>query len=287
MSTSIYKETRNYPRALAAQKSKNSVASANQIFDSGLSILVLNKNKPELISQVIHGFEELQRSSNRSFPVELIIGDTGSTDPRVEQLYSKVNSGITVIRDLEYNFSKNNNDLVSISNFDTLLFMNNDVLISENTESIIASFSAQRSLGTKTIISVRLHFPDGTIQHEGVDFSKNKDSFMQPFHPNHGEKEHANFPKGVTIEVPAVTGAFLLINRIHFNHIGSFSTAFLAECQDIALCLESAKHGGKSYVLNCGMLVHIENGTRPKNESNSKDRQLFLRKYRSFCEALN
>lgn len=61
--------------------------------------------------------------------------------------------------------------------------------------------------------------------------------------------------------------------------------AFEREAQDVDLCLRAARLGWDVEVLDCGPLVHEENGTRPKGEEWWADRRLFLRRWLSYLEA--
>jgi GT2 family glycosyltransferase len=218
--------------------------------------------------------------------MELIIGDTGSDDEKTLELYghSRINEKVVYLH--TYHFSRNNNSLVSYANFKNFLFLNNDVLIQKNSESIIKAWKLYKELGTEAIISAELSYPDSTIQHAGVDFINAGDSMGLSYHPGHRLPTSGKIKDRNYYESPAVTGAFLLISAKYFYKSGGFDEGFSKECQDISLCLEARRLGIKCFVGNFGKLTHLENATRPKNEEDWDDRRRFLRKYKRYIEIL-
>jgi GT2 family glycosyltransferase len=250
----------------------------------GLTIIVLNKDKPELISQVLTGFRKVFSSTNKK--IELLIGDTGSANPETKKIYSHLEQMESVYYLAEYHFSRNNNKLVEFAKYDTVLFLNNDVLVDANPESIIKAWDYHISLGTGSIVSCVMNYPNGNIQHLGVDFLSYGENKNLPFHPLHNKSKVDLATLSGVLEAPAVTGAFLMISLQMFIKCGGFDVRYMSECQDVALCLDSRVYGGECYIINCGPLTHIENATRPKNEENWKDRRRFLRKYSAYIEAL-
>jgi GT2 family glycosyltransferase len=187
---------------------------------------------------------------------------------------------------LDYHFSKNNNYLTKYTKTSHILFLNNDVLISKNPGALWECFSTHLKAEKEVISSVNLLFPDLSIQHTGVEFLKKGSQHNIPFHPH--SHEYLKFEKGAVKYVPAVTGAFLMTSKSLFEKIGGFDEDYEKECQDIAFCLTARKIDVLSRVIEAGNLIHIENGTRPKNDYSNLDRKRFLRKFSSFIEgALN
>ena len=82
-----------------------------------------------------------------------------------------------------------------------------------------------------------------------------------------------------------MTGACLMVRSPVFAACGGFSTAYAAECQDVDLCLRARRLGQNVVLVNAGTIIHLENGTRPKQDENWKDRQLFMRRWSAFIEA--
>ncbi len=249
----------------------------------GLSVIVLNLEAPDLLHQIYIGIEKAQHQfKENGYLLELIVGDTGSQGVEVLNLLDLIGEKYTVHRGLDYHFSKNNNYLARYTRTSHILFLNNDVLISKNPGALWECFSTHLIVGTEVISSVNLLFPDLSIQHTGVEFLKNISMHNLPFHPH--SHEYLEFIKGTVKYVPAVTGAFLMTSKSLFEKIEGFDEGYEKECQDIAYCLRARKIDVLSRVVEVGDLVHIENGTRPKNDYSNLDRKRFLRKFSSFIE---
>lgn len=250
---------------------------------AGLSMVVLNLDSPELLNSILHGFRIVRaKFESRGLKAELIVGDTGSSDPQTLQLMSGVDEGITFVGGLRYHFSSNNNTLFDRVSCDVVLFLNNDVLIADNPLAVIEAYECHRLTGD--VVSTFLDLPDGTVQHRGVEFLGDDRYFGLPYHPL--ARTEAQHSPGDEVISAAVTGAFLMMDSDLFARAGGFDAAYEAECQDIDLCLRVRRLGVGCRVLDAGRLVHIENATRPKGEENWSDRALFLRRWSSYIETL-
>jgi len=250
---------------------------------SGLSIIVLHKNRPDLLRQLFQSFIQLtELASLANVSVELLLGDTGSTESETIELLENAPIGVRVIEGMSYHFSRCNNDLFELSSFDSILFMNNDVLIDQCPEALLKSHQLLNSDQETGIVGAVLEFVDGSLQHGGIDFFQNPELFSFCYHPGaHGSN---NSVAGSILEAPATTGAFLMVGSRNFAHFGGFDEAFNAECQDIDFCLRMKRSGYKIKIPNFGRLIHIENGTREIGEENWGDRALFVRRWSSFVE---
>ena len=188
-----------------------------------------------------------------------------------------------VIKNLEYNFSRCNNHLETLASFDSILFLNNDIIFSEDPAVLKRAYERLRETENVGILGSVLLYPNHRVQHMGCDFLKEPDLWGLPFHINAGQ-----LPSTIGIPqesyYPGVTGAFLMIRRSLFRLCGGFDEQYETECQDIALCLEAQRRGFRTICIDLGALVHIENGTRPKGEENLRDRRRFLRKFGRYLE---
>jgi GT2 family glycosyltransferase len=276
-----YVDDSNIKRSAEISRSRRITGRRN--FSDGLSIVVLNLNSPDLLESILRGFELARLEFEaRGTRIELILGDTGSSDPRTLRLINELPKGVRCVRNMRYHFSRNNNEVFELVEYATTLFLNNDVLISENPTAIMRSYAVhQRS---REIVSVILDFPGGQTQHRGVYFLENSEHYGLPYHPGSGAPtEHA---PGKEVQSPAVTGAFLMINSELFARLDGFDDRYLVECQDVDLCLRANRLGVGCRILDVGTLVHIENGTRPKGEENWPDRRRFTRLWSSYLETL-
>ncbi len=251
---------------------------------SGLSIIILNKDAPELIAPLAEQLI-LQREAfeKEGLGFEILIGDTGSTNSTTLELYDRLPDFARVVRGMKYNFSLCNNELERLASFDTVLFLNNDIIFPNDLGILRTAFDRLHSVSNVGILGGVLLYPNGRIQHMGCDFLKETAVWGLPYHVHVGA-----LPSTITVpqqaNYPSVTGAFLMISRPLFRSCGGFDPCYQAECQDIALCLEAHRRGFSSTCVNLGEIVHIENATRPKGEENFADRRRFLRKYGAYIQ---
>lgn len=247
-----------------------------------LSIVILTKDRPEFLIPLVTQLESVLSSwTLRGIRAQILIGDTGSTDPKILDFYGSALKHTVVERGLSYHFSKNNNALAKKSQADFVLFLNNDILFSD--PALVLDGLLRELLIAKPlqVFGAHMSFASGMVQHAGIFFSRAPANWALPYHLGAGETPPAS---GKTAIVPAVTGAFLAMKREDFLSLGGFLESYAAECQDVDLCLKALRLGGHSKILSVGGIIHFENGTRPKGEINARDRELFLRRWQGYVE---
>lgn len=251
----------------------------------GLSIVVLHKERPDLLRRLWLGFSRVREVMQREgIECELLLGDTGSVDAETIGLLDAPPVGVTVFRGLEYQFSRCNNDLFERARCRTILFMNNDVYVDERPEGVLDAYRFLHGSPLVGAVGVVLLFEDGTVQHAGVDLLRGDDVFGLPFHPS--TRSTWSYPIGEVIDSPAVTGAFLMTHDDLFARAGGFDEQFAIECQDVDLCLRLRRADYDIRTVAVGPIYHVENATRESGEENWRDRALFIRRWSSYAECL-
>ena len=278
-----YRGTFNAERARRISMPRRTITPPDVV--AGLSIIVLHKDRPELLERLWRGFTNLRELFEREgIAVELLLGDTGTTNPVAVDLLNEHPLGVTVVRDLTYQFSRCNNDLFERVRFDSVLFMNNDVFVDQNPEGVLEAYRVHRDDPELGAVGVVMLFEDGTVQHAGVELLRTSDLFGIPFHP--GAKQPPAHSQGEAFDSTAVTGAFLMTSSDLFARSGGFDERYAAECQDIDYCLRLRRAGYRIRTLVVGPIFHVENATRDIGEENWNDRALFVRRWSSFAECL-
>ena len=252
---------------------------------NGLTIVILNLNKPELVQGIQTGFLKTREMFlDAGVPCELIIGDTGSTDPETIRLLSNVVEGMNVEYGMKYQFSRCNNELFRKIGTNAVLFLNNDVLINDNPESIKMAYDLLYRNENTAAVSAVLHFENGTLQHGGIDFLHIPSHEGFCYHP--GAQQKWDSQPGNSFPMAAGTGAFLMVRSELFANVGGFDEVYQAECQDVDLCLKLRRLGYDIQIGDFGRLVHLENATRPTGEENWEDRSLYMRRWSGFVSTL-
>ena len=196
--------------------------------------------------------------------VELVIVDNGSTD-ETSLLDGSTSGGLRVIRnDVNLGFAKACNQGASAASSDVFVFLNNDITALPGwLDALLDLLNQEPSVG---IAGARLLYPDGTIQHGGVDVTVGNDGRIRGQHRFVGEQA-GHPPANVLCEVEAVTGAALCIRRSCFEKSGGFSEEYWNGNEDIDLCL-SARASGWSVVYEpASTLVHLESQSGPERFS--------------------
>lgn len=281
----IYAELSNATRAAQATRPRTAPPPIGDV-PAGLSVLILNRNAPELLIPLV-GQLSAQRTAfaDHGLGFEVLVGDTGSTNPDVLALYANLPAGVRVARWMRYNFSRCNNTLESLAAFDAVLFLNNDIILPPQSDVLLGAYRTLVSTPGLGVLGSVLFYPDGSIQHMGCALLDKPEMWGLPYHINTRTRiAPGSLPALATY--PGVTGAFLMTRRSLFRRLGGFDPLYAAECQDIALCLEAYRLGSTAACAHLGPIVHIENATRPKGEENWSDRQRFLRKYGALIRSL-
>ncbi|MDQ1245854.1 MAG: hypothetical protein QG597_221, partial [Actinomycetota bacterium] len=94
--------------------------------EPGVAVVILNLDRPGLIVPLLRVLTAgTDAFAARGLGLQIIVGDTGSTDPQVLACYQELADRITVVPDLDYQFSACNNTCVSgrVSH-DHVLFLN-------------------------------------------------------------------------------------------------------------------------------------------------------------------
>ncbi len=251
----------------------------------GLTAVILNLDRPDLILPAIDRMAEVHDhlvAHNLGF--ELVIGDTGSADPEVLARYSDAPDWLTVVAELDYQFSRSNNESVTAApvGFDHLMLLNNDVVL-PSAAPVVELMRVLDEDPAAAVAGLCLQFPDGTVQHAGVDIVGQGFRRGLPWHPLAGSVYR---PGPARYPALAVTGACLMIRRSVWDAVGGLDEQYTTECQDVDLCLAVRRLGWGVHVVDAGRVVHYENATRDKDDGSLADRRLFVRRWGSFLEAL-
>lgn len=248
-----------------------------------LEIVVLSKDSPHLLETLIPSLDRVSAiTSAAGLNTSIVIVDTGTTNLEALQLLLDAPGSIDVDWSWVYQFSRSNNLVALGSSSDYLLFLNNDVEFSGREDQVFEHVNLMMADPEIVVLGNRLLFPDGRIQHDGVDFLRETAVFGLPFHPRAGEKPQ---PVETVRFALAVTGAYMMVRTESFVRVGGFDESYQRECQDVDLCLRLGQLGGKVALVDSGF-VHHENATRAKGEEDWGDRSRFLRLWSSHLRAL-
>ena len=239
-----------------------------------VSVIVLNKDRPELISKCVEALEEYADVA------EVIIGDTGSTDERTMAVYEGMPENFRVRWGLDYHFSKNNNELAQEATGTHLIFLNNDVFLEEGCVERMLEYSMCYKVGA---VGLRLIKERGVIDHDGQILWDDR-GIRTPDHENVNRLlSDVDSEDSVT---QGVTAACVLIRRDVFDSVGGFDETYEDVYQDCDLCLNLVSNGYSCITVRSKSAVHVGSATRGpttrERESVSRDREKYKKKWKGF-----
>jgi GT2 family glycosyltransferase len=236
------------------------------------SIVIPVHNRAGLTRQCL----ETLLGSPETAEVEIVVVDDCSTDSTAQVLAAYGDRVQVVRHEQNTGFGISCNDGAAAASGEWLVFLNNDTIPQPGWLDALLAYAAPRDkLG---LVGSKLLFPNDTIQHAGVVFSRRK-------HPCH---VYAGFPArhsavNKSRQFQVVTAACALIRRELFQDSGCFESAFVNGYEDVDLCFRLRRHGWEIHYCHESVLYHLESATRdalldPQNF------QLFLDRWSEFVE---
>jgi GT2 family glycosyltransferase len=208
---------------------------------------------------------------------EIIIVDTGSTDPDVEDLYKKLmfeNPEIKVVRwnKKPFNFSDACNFGVEKSSGDYTLFLNNDTMVVTNgwIEGML-EYAQRKDVG---MVGVRLQFPSETLQHAGVVLSADHVAFHPLYNQYIKDYLSSNYTLNIR-NISAVTAACSMVSRKKFDEVGGFDNQLRVTYNDVDLCLKLMDKGYRNVYNPFVQLYHYESISIGRINTKDRDQNEF------------
>ena len=218
-----YAAVDNWKRAAEVQNAPRTAAASGREWRPGLSIVILTLDRFELIAPLLDQLVAARQplAGPGAWRLQIIVGDTGSTDERVLRKYEDLSGEIVVERDLQYHFSRCNNRLfLQRVALDKTLFLNNDIILWDPTDSLMALARQIDEDPCVGIAGAALTYPDGRVQHVGIDFYRAGPLRGLPFHPHHGDSPAVLEGFAEARDCRAVTGACLVIRSRPLRRLG-------------------------------------------------------------------
>jgi GT2 family glycosyltransferase len=234
-----------------------------------VSIIIPHKNNFEILKNCINSFYTYSDSNL----FHIFIADTGSDENEKVEIKNLIlnYNNITMIEYDYYNFAKINNDVVKnhiSKDFDFILFSNNDIEIKNDVISgLLSTFKKNPFVGT---VGCRLHYPDNTIQHDGILIYLNgKNKTVMTVNKN--INNYFNYTLGVN-ESLGSTGALFMVRKNVFINNGMFNENYKHCWEDAEFNCNLILKGFKNYINSECVAIHYESKTR--NISNTMDEMM-------------
>jgi GT2 family glycosyltransferase len=239
-----------------------------------ISVIIVNWNRSELTVRCIDSV----KSSLSDIACEIIVVDNGSQKPELELLKSRAPHSTKIISLLEnLFFGEANNIGAESSDAEYLLFLNNDVCITEDTMALMLKvFESEPCVGA---VGPKFLFPDGRMQEAGAFVWSDGWTFQQ----GKFECEFEDKFKVGNHPVDYCSAACLLMRRDVFLGVDGFDPLFdpaYFEDADLALRLKSI--GLYTYFCADTKVYHDEHGTSSEIWSSARLSEVTIQNHARF-----
>lgn len=259
-----------------------------------LSIIIVNWNSANYLDTCIRTIRE----NTRGLRYEIIVVDNASYDGS-EAVARRHGDSVRFFQsDENLGFARANNLGFRHSVGKTLLFLNPDTEI--RGDALVRMNDCLSRLSDAGCLGCRILNADGSVQTSCIQsfptiLNQFLDSeFMRCLWPNSGLWGNASLfldPKEA-VEVEAISGACLMMNRGIFEQIGLFSEDYFMYTEDVDLCYKVRQAGYKNYYIPKATIIHFGGGSSGKKGSNfsaivmRESRVKFFRKTKGYLYSL-
>lgn len=257
-------------------------------FDDSVSIIVLSKDHPDMLLRCVSTLIRSGLPDN----TELIVIDNGSTgDNRTK--YDELAAGYGFryyYLQQAFNYSELCNRGAAMARGRFLLFMNDDVEVPEALHEAVSEMCRKAARPYAGAVGIKLLYPDSRkIQHCGITMLKNG-----PAHKLCGYDDRVSWYFGYNkndIDVMAVTGACMCIEKSKFDAAGGFDCKLPLAYNDVDLCIRLLERGLYNISMNSMHMFHHESATRTDDRNDAaayhdlvRYREYLYEKHSSFME---
>jgi GT2 family glycosyltransferase len=213
----------------------------------------------DTVDWVVRCIQSCRQHLPRGCSCEFLVVDDGTRDAGILKALTQAAD------DLEYRLLQNHQNLgfsatvnhgMRVARGRLIVLCNNDIVFYQPwLEPLETAFAAEPELG---IVGAKLLYPDGTLQHAGMDKVPGHLHWIHPFAAWPGDHPKANLPRYVW----SVTGALFAVKHEVLRKFGGFSTAYGAGYEDLDYCLYAWMHGVRVGYRPKVAAYHLEGATR-------------------------
>ena len=202
-----------------------------------VSIIIPNRESPDLLRKCISAVRAHTRYEN----YEVIVVENNSSSGEILDCYRTLRAeGIRVVRwkaqggGPAFNFSAINNYAARVAKGEYLVFLNNDVEVSEGWLEELLSVCMRPDVGAA---GAKLVYPDGRIQSAGivVGIGGTAGSLFAGMNSAFSGYLHK---ASLMQDLSAVTAALMIVKRSVFQKVGGFDEELAVAFNDVDLCLK-------------------------------------------------
>jgi GT2 family glycosyltransferase len=224
--------------------------------EADVSIVIPTIDNADWVARCI---QSCRQHLPRGRSCEFLVVDDGTREAGVLEALNQAADDLEfrlLLNHQNLGFSATVNHGMRVARGRLIVLCNNDIEFYQPwLEPLEAAFAAEPELG---IIGAKLLYPDGTIQHAGMDKVPGHLRWIHTFAAWPGDHPKANLPRYVW----SVTGALFAVKREVLRRFGGFSTAYGAGYEDLDYCLHAWTHGIRVGYRPEAAAYHLEGATR-------------------------
>jgi O-antigen biosynthesis protein len=186
-----------------------------------------------------------------SVPVEVIVVDDASGDPRVATLRA-VRGIRLIIRDENLGFLRSCNDAAKLAKGEFIMLLNNDTEVMPGAIDRLAELLSNRP--DAGLVGARLLYPDGLQQEAGGIIWRDGSAW------NYGNRDDPRKPEyNYVRDADFISGAAIMVRRAVWEQLGGFDEHFApAYCEDCDLAFRVRAAGLKVLYQPAAIVIHHE-----------------------------
>lgn len=236
-----------------------------------ISIIIPTMAKMSLIEPCIESLTALTDYSD--YEIIILDNSRGRYPEGIEYLRSK---GVRIIEcDFDFNWPRLNNIGAQAASGDYLLFLNDDIEVTE--PRWLGELLKQAQRPEVGAVGALLYYAEKKIQHAGIVLVNYGGGGIHLFHklapsPTLFNRLH-EFPR----EVSANTGACLMVSSAKFNSVGGFDEELVVVGNDVDLCLKLRDSGLRNIWTPLSSLIHYESISRKALAPRDDEERLWQR----------
>lgn len=239
-----------------------------------LSIIILNYNTKELLSDCLRSLEKVK--SELSF--EVIVSDNDSTDGSLEMVM-KDYPWVRTTKGPNISFSSGNNRAKGMVKGSYVLLLNSDTIVKPMALSESVNYMEEHAdVGALTC---KLVLKDGSLDKDvRRRFPTPWISFKRLFLKNGREYWYEDIDENKIHEVKAIQGAFFLTKKDILDRVGWLDEKYLFDGEDLDLSYQIRKAGYKIVYYPKVSIIHLKGASKGKikDVGRSVDKKLRIKK---------
>jgi GT2 family glycosyltransferase len=226
-----------------------------------VSVIIPSTGERDLLEPCVTGL--LALTDYEELEVLVVVDEDETGERRHDEFLGRLEEAEERIRVVPgpagpFNFSRSVNYAAARADGELLLLLNDDVeVVDPEWLEIAVGYVLQNRVGA---VGMRLHYPDGTIQHAGmlVGAGGIAEILYRGRLPTiAGYLNRAQLPQDLSV----VAGACMLVRRDAFEEVGGLDEAFPVAYNDVDFCLKLRDRGWRVLYVPDAQLVHHESAS--------------------------